>query len=105
MLFLYLLVMVKIKLCVSHHIVFLEHIPFIFIPSTPYNLTRFNLISINHVDSDSLSSQVPSISNTLPCVRLICTNYFAGNDILLSNSPETPCSSIVPRVQPIHKYL
>jgi len=54
------------KLYVSRHVVFLEHIPFFSIPSTTHGLTRPDIIDIDPFfeDSDSLSSQVPSTSNT-----------------------------------------
>jgi hypothetical protein len=53
---------------VSRHVVFLEHILFFSIPSTTYSLTRPDIIHIDSFskDFDSLSSQVPSTSNTLP---------------------------------------
>jgi len=55
------------KLYVSRHVVFLEHIPFFSIPSTTHNLTRLDIIRIDlfFEDSDNISSQVPSISDTL----------------------------------------
>jgi hypothetical protein len=54
------------KLYVSRHVVFLEHIPFFSIPSTTHNLTRLDIIRIDlfFEDSDNISSQVPSISDT-----------------------------------------
>ena len=81
----------------SHHVVFLEHIPFFFILSTIYSLTRSDLIHINlfSEDYDSLSSQVPSTSNTSSHVRPILIDHSAYTDTLLSRTLETPFSSIV----------
>jgi hypothetical protein len=86
------------KLYVSRHVVFLEHIPFFSIPSTTHNLTRPDIIHIDPFfeDSDSLSSQVPSTSNTPFHVRTICTHHSAGTDTLLSGTPEAPFSSTTP---------
>jgi hypothetical protein len=36
------------KIYVSRHVVFLEHIPFFFIPSTTHSLTKSDLIRIDH---------------------------------------------------------
>ena len=74
----------------SYHVVFLEHIPFFFILSTTYSLTRSDLIHINlfSEDSDSLSSQVPSTSNTSSYVRTIHTDYSAGIDNVFSGISE-----------------
>ena len=46
------------KLYVSHHVVFLEHIPFFSIPSITHDLTRPDIIRIDlfSEDFDSLSS-------------------------------------------------
>ena len=87
------------KLYVSCHVIFLEHIPFFFIPSTTHSLTRSDLIRIDHFseNSNSLSSQVSSTSNTPPHVRLIHTNHCTSTDSLLSSTPEAPFSSIVPQ--------
>jgi len=87
------------KLYVSRHVVFLEHIPFFSIPSTTHNLTRPDIIHIDPFfeDSDSLSSQVPSTSNTPFHVRTICTHHSAGTDTLLSGTPEAPFSSTTPQ--------
>jgi hypothetical protein len=78
---------------------FLEHIPFFSIPSTTHSLTRPNIIHINPFseDSDSLSFQVPSTSNTPSHVRPICTHHSADIDTLLSGTPEAPFSSTTPQ--------
>lgn len=78
------------KLYVSRHVVFLEHIPFFSIPSTTHSLTKSDLIRIDpfSTDSDSLSSQVPSTSNT---------DHSACTDTLLSGIPEAPSSPMVPQ--------
>lgn len=54
------------KIYVSLHVVFLEHMPLFSISSTTHSLTRSGLIRIDPFfkDSDSLSSHVPSTSNT-----------------------------------------
>jgi hypothetical protein len=82
---------------VSCHAVFLEHIPFFSIPSTTHSLTRSDLIHINpfYEDLNSLSSQVPSTSNTPPNVRQILIDHSATNT-LLSHTPEALFSSMVP---------
>uniref|UniRef100_A0A803PJJ4 Reverse transcriptase Ty1/copia-type domain-containing protein n=1 Tax=Cannabis sativa TaxID=3483 RepID=A0A803PJJ4_CANSA len=50
------------KLYVSRHVVFLEHISFFSIPSTPHNLTKSNLIHIDPFsESEFGSSTTPSI--------------------------------------------
>jgi hypothetical protein len=74
---------------------FLEHIPFFSIPSTTHSLTRPNIIHINPFseDSDSLSFQVPSTSNTPSHVRPICTHHSAGINTLLSGTLEALFSS------------
>ncbi|KAF8379212.1 hypothetical protein HHK36_028642 [Tetracentron sinense] len=94
------------KLYVSRHVVFLEYIPFFSIPSTTHALTRSDLVRIDPFseDSDSLSSQVPSTSNTpshvlpplpLHYTRRIRTDHSAGTDTLLSGTPEAPSSPMV----------
>ena len=96
------------KLYESRHVVFLEHIPFFFIPSSIHDLTRSYLISIDpfYKDSNKLSSRVPSTSNTpshvLPCFPLhhtqcVVTNSSASTDTLLSRTSEAPSSPMVPQ--------
>jgi len=87
------------KLYMSHHVVFLEHIPFFFIPSTTHYLTRPDIIRIDPFseDSDNISSQVPSTSDTLSHVRPICTHHPVGTDTLLFSTPEAPFSSTAPQ--------
>jgi hypothetical protein len=87
------------KLYVSRHVVFLEHIPFFFIPSTTHSLTRPDIIHIDPLfeDSDSLSSQVPSTSDTPSHVRPIYTHHSLSTDTLLSSTPEVPFSSTTPQ--------
>jgi hypothetical protein len=63
----------------SPHIVFLEHIPFFSISSITHNLIRFNIIRIDlfFKDFDNISSQVPSISDTISYViKLLDNNQF-----------------------------
>jgi len=83
---------------VSHHVIFLVHIPFFSIPSITHNLTTFDLIRTDHFskDSDSLSSQVPSTSNTPPHVRPIRTNHSTSIDTLLPSTSKATFTSIVP---------
>jgi len=85
------------KLYVPHHVVFLEHIPFFSITCTTHSLTKSDLIHIDlfSEDSDSLSSQGPSTSDTPSHVRQICTRHYAGTDTLLSGTPEALFSSTV----------
>jgi len=93
-------VLITQKLNVSHHVVFLKLIHFFSIPSITHNLTRSDLICIDlfYKDSDSLSSQVPIISNLPPQVtQPIHTNHSIDTDTLLSSTPEAPFSSIVPQ--------
>jgi hypothetical protein len=90
--------------------------PFLFISSTTYSLTRSDLIRKDPFseDSDSLSSQVPSTLDTLSHVQPICTHHSVGTDTLLSRTPEAPFSSAVPQTlfeivdpplrQSIHNY-
>jgi len=87
------------KLYVSRYVIFLEHIPFFFIPSTTHSLTRPNIIHIDlfSEDSDSLSFQVPSTSNTPSHIRSICTHHSVDTDILLSGTPKAPFSSTTPQ--------
>jgi hypothetical protein len=87
------------KLYVSRHVVFLEHIPFFSIPSTTHNLTRPDIIHIDPFfeDSDNISSQVPSTSDTFSHVRPICTHHPTSTDILFSSTPEAPFSSTAPQ--------
>ena len=68
------------------HVVFLEHRPFFSISSITHNLTRPDLIRIDPFfkDSDILSSQVPSTSNTSLHGQPIYTHNFAGIDTLYS---------------------
>jgi hypothetical protein len=72
---------------------------FFSISSTTHNLTRPDLICIDPFseDSDSLSSQVPSTSNTLFHVQLICTHNSASTDTLLSSTPEALFSFTAPQ--------
>jgi len=81
----------------SRHIVFLEHIHFFSISSITHNLIRLDIIRIDLFffveDFDNISSQVPSISDTLSYVQPICTHHPAGTDTLLSGTPEAPFSS------------
>ena len=90
----------------SCHVVFLKHIPFFSIPSTTHALIRFDLIHIDPFskDSHSLSSQVPSTSNTpshvLPMLplhytRWIRTDHSAGTNTLLFGTPKAPSSPMV----------
>jgi hypothetical protein len=74
----------------SRHVVFLEHIPFFFIPSTIHSLTRPDIIPINPFskDFDSLLSCVPSTLDAPPHVRPICTHQSTGTDTLLSGTSE-----------------
>ena len=92
----------------SHHVVFLEHIPFFSIPSSIYDLTRSDLIRIDpfYEDFNNLSSQVPSTLDTPSHVLLpfplhhtqcVVTNCFAGTNTLLSRTLEALCSPIVPQ--------
>jgi hypothetical protein len=77
---------------------FFSSIYFFFsISTTTHRFTRFDFIYIYHFskDSDSLSFQVSSTSDTPPNVRPIYTHHFAGIDILLFNTREAPFSSIV----------
>jgi hypothetical protein len=78
------------KLYVSHHVVFLKHIPFFSITCTTHSLTKSDLIHIDLFsdNSDSLSSQGPSTSDTPSHVRQIYTHHYAGTDTLLSSTPE-----------------
>jgi len=87
------------KLYMSRHVVFVEHIPFFSIPSTIHTLTRPNLIRIDlfSEDSDSLSSQVPSTSDTPIHVQPICTYNSAGIDTLFSSTPEALFSTTAPQ--------
>ena len=74
------------------HVVFLEHIPFFSISSITHNLTKPDLIRIDPFfkDSDSLSSQVPSTSNTPLYVHVqpIYTHNSIGIGTLLSITSE-----------------
>jgi hypothetical protein len=85
------------KLYVSHHVVFLKHIPFFSITCTTHSLTKSDLIHIDLFsdNSDSLSSQGPSTSDTPSHVRQIYTHHYAGTDTLLSSTPEALFSSTV----------
>jgi len=87
------------KLYVSRHVVFFEHIPFFSIPSTTHNLTRPDIIRINPFleDSDNISSQVPSTSNTISHVQPICTHHPTSTNTLLSSTPEAQFSSTAPQ--------
>jgi len=87
------------KLYVSRHVVFLEHIHFFSIPSTTHGLIRPNIIRIDlfSEDSNNLSSQVLSTSDTPSYVRPICTHHSTGTDTLLSNTPVAPFSSTSPQ--------
>jgi hypothetical protein len=83
----------------SHHVVFSGHIPFFSIISTTHSLTKSYLIRIDlfSKNPDSLSSQVPSTSNTPPHVRSIHTDHSVGTDILFSDILEALFSSTVPQ--------
>ena len=89
------------KVYVSHHVVFLEHIPFFSIPSSTHDLTRSDLIRIDSFieDSDSLSSQVPNTLDSpshvlshfpLHYTQSVRASSFAGINTLLSRTPATP---------------
>jgi len=78
------------KLYVSHHVVFLEHIPFFSIPSTTYSLTKSDIIRIDPFFEDSGN-------DTSPHVRSICTHNSTGTGTLLSSTPEAPFSSTAPQ--------
>uniref|UniRef100_A0A803NMR7 Retroviral polymerase SH3-like domain-containing protein n=1 Tax=Cannabis sativa TaxID=3483 RepID=A0A803NMR7_CANSA len=59
------------KLYVSRHVVFLEHIPFLTIPSTPHNLIKSDLIQINPFsESESEPSTTPTVSFPLHYSRM-----------------------------------
>jgi len=73
------------KLYVSHHVVFLEHIPFFSIPSITHSLTKSDLIRIDPFSEDSGN-------DTSPYVRSICTHNSAGTGTSLSGTPEAPFS-------------
>jgi len=75
---------------VSHHVVFLEHIPFFSIPSTTHNLTKSDIIHIDPFSEDSGN-------DTSPHVRSICTHNSTGTGTLLSGTPEAPFSSTTPQ--------
>ena len=92
----------------SRHVVFLEHIPFFFIPSSFHDLNRSDLIRIDpfYEDSNNLTSQVPSTSNTpshvfphfpLHHTQRVITNSFAGTYTLLSGTLEAPSSPMFPQ--------
>lgn len=61
------------KLYVSHHVVFLEHIPFFLISSSSHNMTKFDLIHIdpfiidNDVDPPSVSHAPVSTTDSVSC--------------------------------------
>jgi hypothetical protein len=80
-------------------VVFLKHIHLFSISFITHSLTRPNLIRIDPFskDYDSLSSYVPSTSDTSPNVRPICTHQFAGTDTLLFRTLEAPFSSTTPQ--------
>ena len=92
----------------SRHVVFLEPIPLFSIPSSIHDFTRSNLIHIIPFseDSNNLSSQVPSTSDTLSHVlhhfplhhiQHVVTNSSIGTDTLLSKTPEALSSPMVPQ--------
>ena len=92
----------------SHHFLFLKHIPLFSIPSSIHDLTRSHLICINpyYEDSNNLSSQVPSTLDTpshvlhhfpLHHTQHVVTNSFIGTGILLYGTPEAPLSPLVPQ--------
>jgi len=66
------------------------YIPFFSILSTTHSLTRSDLIHIDPFskNSDSLSSQVPSTSNTPPYVWSIHIDHSVGTDTLFSDTLE-----------------
>jgi len=78
------------KLYVSRHVVFLEHIPFFFIPSTTHSLTKSDIIHIDPFSEDSGN-------DTSPYVRSICTHNSAGTGTLLSGTPKASFSSTTPQ--------
>jgi hypothetical protein len=86
------------KLYMSRHVVFLEHIHFFSIPSTTHSLTRLDIIRIDPFseDSDSLSSQVPSTSDTHFHALPIYTHHLVATNTLLFGIPEAPFSSTTP---------
>ena len=88
----------------SHHVVFLEHIPFFSIPSATHDLTRYDLIRIDNFskDSDSLSFQVPntldSPSHVLPhflYIMLVHASSSTSIDTLLSRTLDDSSSPMV----------
>jgi hypothetical protein len=81
---------ITLKLYVSRHVVFLEHIPFFSIPSTTHGLTKTDLIHIDPFSEDFGS-------DTSPHVRSICTHNSAGTGTLLSGTLEAPFSFIAPQ--------
>ena len=92
-----------LKNFVSHHVVFLEHIPFFSI----HDLTRYDFLRIEPFfkDSNNLSSQVPSTSNTpsnvlpppLQNIQCVVTNSSVGTNTFLSGTLEAPSSPMVPQ--------
>jgi len=66
------------KLYMSHHVVFLEHIPFFFILSTTHSLTKTDHILIDPFSEDSGN-------DTSPHVRLICTYNSAVGVIIFGS--------------------
>ena len=97
----------------SHHVVFLKYIPFFSISSITHSLTTSVLICIDPFFevSDSLSSYVPSTSDTLPRVQPIYTHQSTSIDILLSGTPEAPFSSTTLQASseivdpPLHQFI
>jgi hypothetical protein len=49
------------KLYMSHHVVFLEHIPFFSIPSNTHSLTKTDLIHIDPISEDSSNDTSPHV--------------------------------------------
>ena len=104
---------------VSRHFVFLEHIPSFSIASSIYDLTRSDLIPIDPFskDSNNLSSQVPSTSNTpshvlphfpLHHTQCVVNNSSASTNTLLFGTPEALYSPMVPQApfeMSIHMHL
>jgi len=97
----------------SHHVVFLKHIPFFSISSTTHSLTSPDLIHIDpfYEDSDSLSSQVFSTSDTPSYIQPIYTHHSVGTNTLLFDIPKAPFSSTVPQTSfdtmdsPLHQSI
>ena len=92
------------KLYVSHHVVFIEHIPFFSIPDSHYELKKSDIIHI-----DPFSEDIDSMPSQVSCTSDIVSSHVYTSVDTSTLTPDTPTSSVANQalaetVEPSHCY-